>query len=170
MATNITDLAIGILVWDDQDNLLLLENESYPWGFAPPTTIAKAGSKPEKVADNLLQQLGIKVHNLDKIHDDTEDSAEHRRNGTYYQWIIYEASFGNQHKGVTEEEPKAAWVNSRRLQWLADRTKAYQEDQISDQNWEESPGLEQAWHDWLTYLDYVKSSIIDEDDYESSPT
>lgn len=162
------DLAVGILVWNEQDELLLLEKAEYPWGFTPPTVIVDQEQDPEEVARNRLDELGLETHNLESVFDDRDEGREHPLNGTYCQWVVFEAKFAGEYEGLSEEEPDATWASHEMLEALAKRTARYHEDQLSDEAWERQPGLDTSWHDILAELGVITSPRLAMDEFDET--
>lgn len=168
MSTPDLDLVIGAIVWNQQDELLLLEKDVYPWGFTPPTQTIERDEDPQQAMRKLLKELNIRTHNLKIIADDREDASEHPFDNTFYQWVVFEGMFAGSYQGVSEEEPRATWANYERLQQLAERTSLYQEDQMSEETWEQQPGLDPAWHDWLVHLEVIQSTPLAMDEFDET--
>lgn len=163
------NLVIGVLVWNEEDRLFLLEKSAYPWGYTPPAIIIDKDDDPEKSAYNLLQELNLKVHSLEIAADDRETNQEHELDSTYYQWVVYEAKFaGNLEELAETEGPSTGWFTHEALQQLADRTKRYYEDQLSDDAWEARPGLDTAWHDRLVGLGVIESPLLVLDEFDET--
>jgi len=146
--------SVGILVWRN-GNLLLIERKKLPFGFAPPAGHLDADVSFEEAAKRELQEeVGLKAENIKLIIEGRRNNPC-RRNGDWHYWKIYEAEAEGEPQMNEDEVKQIKFVDKELLVKLAEKTKQYLRQEISDDEWEKSPGLEPVWYDWLKSLKII---------------
>lgn len=147
--------SVGILVFRD-DELLLIERKKFPFGFAPPAGhVDEHGSFEEAARNELKEEVGLDALNLKLVKEGRKENPC-RRGSTWHYWKIYQTEVQGKIKPSKEETKQAGWYDRGALQQLADRTKDYLAKAIKEEDWQEQPGLEPVWHDWLSELGIIK--------------
>lgn len=161
MPNNCDNMSVGVIIQNPEGEFALLTRARFPIGVAPPAGHVDEHGTPEQAAiEEVGEELGliIAVSSLRKtvIQNRRVNNHCRRPGGDHHNWWVYEAY---EHSGDinpdADETQGADWYNSGQLQALADRTKAFQAGQISQEDWEASPGLEEVWLDFFTELGYI---------------
>lgn len=147
--------SVGMLVWRD-NNLLLIERKRPPFGFAPPAGHLDGDALFEDAAKRELQEeVGLKTENLKLLIEGRKDNPCRRNGGSWHYWKIYEVQASGEIRRSVEETKQAKFVNKELLAELAKKTEQYINKEISDSEWEKSPGLEPVWYEWLKALKII---------------
>jgi ADP-ribose pyrophosphatase YjhB (NUDIX family) len=137
--------SVGMLVWKD-DRLLLIERRRFPFGFAPPAGHVDGDLSFELAAKRELgEEVGLKTKNLKLLFEANINNNCRRKEGSWHHWKVYEVEAEGDVKRCDSETIKAEWFTSQAMKRLAQRTEAYIEKKITEEEWEESPGLELVW-------------------------
>lgn len=147
--------SVGILVWKD-DCLLLIERKKPPFGFAPPAGhVDDHGSFEQAATDELSEEVGLEVQSMKLLIEGRKDNPCRRKDGTWHYWKIYEVKALGEVKRSPEETKQAGFYTKENLQLLAKKTEKYLRGEISDIDWESSPGIEPVWYEWLKELNII---------------
>lgn len=147
--------SVGIHVWRN-GKLLLIERKKFPFGFAPPAGHVDKRSSYEKAAmEELFEEVGLQVASLKKIFEGRKDNPCRRPGGTWHHWKIYNAEVKGEVKRSLNETKQAGWYSKKEIEKLARRTKEYLSGQISENNWQRSPGIEPVWYEWMEKLEII---------------
>lgn len=149
--------SVGILVWKD-DLLLLIERGQPPFGFAPPAGHVDNDISFELAAKReLKEEVGLKAKDLKIVLEVKKDNQCRREKGTWHDWKIYVAQVVNSeiNRSPTETK-KAGWYSPSEIKTLAQKTKAFTADHISQADWDRNPGLEPVWYDHFKTLGILK--------------
>lgn len=146
--------SVGILVMRD-GKLLLIERKKPPFGFAPPAGhIDEHGSFKEAAKNELKEEVGLDVVSL-KLATKGRKENPCRRGSTWHYWEIYRAKTSGDIKRSEEETKQAGWYEEEDVEELAERTKQYLAGQITEEDWQQKPGLEPVWYEWFCDMDIV---------------
>lgn len=155
------NLSVGIVIRNKSGLYALLERRKFPVGFAPVAGhIDNHGSAEQAALDEAQEELGINLtpDNLQKTVIDTKRKNNQcvREGGSYHIWTVFESTIPHQALQPDVNETKGGrWFHPDELQALADRTRAYLRSEISESDWQKSPGLEHVWLDHLTELGHI---------------
>ena len=75
-----------------------------------------------------------------------------RSNGNWHHWKIYQIEASGTVNRSLDETKQAGFYTKDDLLRLAERTEQYQRGEIAEPDWEESPGIEPVWYEWLKEL------------------
>jgi 8-oxo-dGTP pyrophosphatase MutT (NUDIX family) len=154
--------SVGVVVKNIDGSFAILKRAKFPVGMAPPAGhIDDHGSAEQAALDEVEEELGLVIDPGDLqptlIQKRRIDNRCSRDGGDYHLWSVYEADqFVGDISPDPEETKGAGWYTPKQLQRLADRTKAYRNGKVAQEDWEKNPGLEEIWLDFLTELRYVK--------------
>ncbi len=148
--------SVGMLVRKGTD-LLLIERRRPPFGFAPPAGhVDGDATYEEAAARELTEEVGLRADSLKLVFEGDVDNPCRRIDGTWHHWKIYEVGVQDTHVERSEDETRqAGWYTIRQIRELAERTEQYMAHRISDEAWEQNPGLEKVW-----YAYFIKLGII----------
>jgi len=156
MAKQCDHKSVGILVWRD-DKLLLIERKKFPFGFAPPAGhLDEDGDDFEKAAKReLLEEVGLEAKNIELVAEGKKENLCRREGGAWHYWKIYQVEAEGEIKRSEDETKQAGWYGKDEITQMAKRTEKYAAGEISEQEWQEAPGLEVVWRDWLIDLKII---------------
>lgn len=158
--------SIGVILTNEHDELALLERRRFPVGIAPPAGhIDQHGGLEQAAVAEVLEEIGvpIAINGLKRLIDNRRIANTCRRiDGNYHDWTIYQAYTPSVQLLPSPDETRgASWYDRPSIANLARRTRLYQAGLISPDDWEQYPGLEPVWLDFLTELGYVKEHLAD---------
>lgn len=153
--------SVGMLVWKPLPNgsnvLLLIERKKPPFGFAPPA--GHVDDDPDHMTAalrELEEEVGIRGYGLGEIWVATLKNPCRREGGTHHDWRVYQTHVEDVDVKRSEDETKSyRWATSKELESLAERTRLYLKKEISEEDWQKSPGLEPVWYYLLAVQGYV---------------
>ncbi|MGH7196730.1 MAG: NUDIX hydrolase [Candidatus Saccharimonadales bacterium] len=154
--------SVGVIVENEYSDVALLKRARFPVGMAFPSGhIDNHGSPEQTAVDEAREELGLvlAISGLRQtvIQGRHVNNPCRRPGGGHHEWWVFETSeFEGELQPSADEAKSAGWYSRAELQDLADRTRAFQADQIPQTDWEASPGLEEVWLDFLTELRYVE--------------
>lgn len=152
MSKKCDNKSVGMIVYKG-DELLLIERMKKPFGFAPPAGhVDDHGSFEDAAREELEEEVGLQTKKLELIAEGRKENACRRKGGNYHYWKIYRAmADGEVHRSI-EETKQVDWYSKEQLASLAEKTEKYLDGGITDSEWEERPGLEPVWYEWLKEL------------------
>lgn len=141
--------SVGMLCWRDGKGgreLLLIERKKPPFGIAAPAGhVDEDGDDFEAAATRELEEeTGLKARKLRLLYEGRQDNPC-RRGGEYHYWKVYEVETDGALTPSPDEMKMADWYNEEGQEKLAKRTEDYLNGNISEEEWEKSPGLEPVW-------------------------
>ena len=144
--------SVGILVFKDAD-LLLIERGRPPFGFAPPAGHVDADVDFEHAAiRELKEEVGLNADHLELLIEGRRENPCRRPGGNWHYWKIYSTESADKIERSLEETKQADYHTLDKIQMLAKRTKQYLHGQITEGDWEISPGIEPVWAEWFREL------------------
>lgn len=144
--------SVGMLIWND-GKLLLIERKLFPFGFAPPAGhVDSHGSWDQAVRDEVNEEVGLIPKEIKLIAEGKKDNPCRRQGGSWHYWKIYEVRTEGELRRSEVETKQAGWYEKDRIAVLAKRTEKYLAHELSDEEWEESPGIEPVWYQWFKEL------------------
>lgn len=155
MPKNCDHTSVGMLVWQN-DRLLLIERKKLPFGFAPPAGhVDDKGTFQKAATEELFEEVGLRAQALELLTEGGKNNPCRRQDGTWHYWKIYRVVATGAIQPSSDETKQAGFYTKKNLQHLAKKTEQYLAGQISEKDWENSPGLEPVWHEWLTELKII---------------
>lgn len=147
--------SVGMQVWRE-GKLLLIERRKFPFGFAPPAGHVDGRPSFEKAAEEELEEeVGLRVKNLKLLLEERKDNPCRREGGTWHYWKIYNVEAEGEVQRSLEETKKAGWYSRKEIENLAKRTEEYLSGEISEDEWQKSPGFEPVWYKWMKDLKII---------------
>lgn len=157
MVKECDNLSVGVIIRDLEGKIALLKRAKFPVGIAAPAGhVDDHGSLEQTAIQEVQEELGLTIHKsgLHKVIDNLRVENQCRRpGGDHHAWTVFEtADFSGKLQPSEDETKGARWYTPSEIQQLADRTKAYQTGNISEEEWQAEPGLEEIWLNFLQRL------------------
>lgn len=73
----------------------------------------------------------------------------------WHHWKVYSAETSGDLRRSEDETKRANWYSKEDIKKLAQRTEQYNAKQISEEEWEKSPGLEPVMYEWFKELNVI---------------
>jgi len=147
--------SVGMLVWQ-YDKLLLIERKRFPFGFAPPAGHVDGDLSFEIAAKReLLEEVGLEVIGIKLLIEGKKENACRREDGTWHDWKIYQVETIGEIKRSEDETKQAGFYSRDDILTLVEKTEKYLRGGIDQVDWEQSPGLESVWCEWLKELKII---------------
>ena len=147
--------SVGMLVWREK-SLLLIERARFPFGFALPAGHVDGDATFEDSARReLKEEVGLETSDLNLIAEGRKENKCRREDGTWHYWKIYQVTATGEIKRSEDETKKAGWYNTDQIKALAYKTEKYNNKEISEEEWNKSPGLEPVMYDWFKELKII---------------
>ena len=153
MSSRICDhTSVGMIVRNGED-ILLIERRKPPYGFAAPAGHVDGDPSFDVAAwRELEEEVGLKGTSLSLVIDLNKTNPCRRPDGTWHHWKVYEISAEGNFTRSLSETKQVGWYSPEQILKLGARTLAYLNKDISDSDWQESPGLEPIWYEHFKYL------------------
>lgn len=152
MAKKCDNKSVGMLIWKD-GKLLLIERKKFPFGFAPPAGHVDDFPSEEAAArGETEEEVGLKVESLRLVVEGRKENPCRRDGGDHHVWSIFEVEASGEIKRSKDETKQVGWYSPEDIKPLMERTSKYREGEISDEEWEQKPGIEPVWFDWFEEL------------------
>lgn len=147
--------SVGMLVWKE-GKLLLIERKKYPFGFAIPAGhVDEDKSFDDAAKRELKEEVGLDTAELKLVAEGREENPCRREDGSWHLWKIYEIMATGELEGNIEETKRIDWYSQEEIKKLATRTEKYLNKEVSDEKWEENPGLEPVMYNWFQKLKII---------------
>ena len=155
MAKTCDHTSVGMLVWKD-DKLLLIERAKFPFGFAIPAGHVDGDKSFEESAiRELKEEVGLDAKELELVVEARKDNPCRRDGGTWHYWKIYKVIASGDVDRSRDETKKAGWYDVSQIKELCDKTEKYNNKNISEEEWQDSPGLEPIMYEWFKELKII---------------
>jgi len=140
--------SVGIIIRKGS-KLLLIERKKPPFGFAPPAGhVDDHGSFEQAARDEVREEVGLNVTDLKLIAEGRRENYCRRKGGTWHYWKLYKAGATGDLKRSEDETKRAGWYSNEQIEDLSQRTAKYLADEITEEEWQNNPGLETIWLQW----------------------
>jgi ADP-ribose pyrophosphatase YjhB (NUDIX family) len=144
--------SVGMLVRKD-GSLLLIERKKLPFGFAPPAGHVDEDVSFEDAARRELgEEVGLKTKEMILLVEGRKENLCRRDGGSWHYWKIYSVETDGEIRRSLDETKQARYFGAEELSELVMKTERYIAGEIKPEAWEESPGLEPVWYEWLKKL------------------
>lgn len=154
--------SVGVVLRDEEGNLALLKRGRFPVGIAPAAGHIDDHGSPEQAAvDEVFEEIGVTLEVKDLspliVARDIPNVCR-RPNGDHHVWTVYAATVptGTIITPDKEQTKGARWYTAAEVAELAQRTRAYRHGDVPEESWQQDPGLEEIWLDFLTKLDVIE--------------
>ncbi len=145
--------SVGVIIINEDKEILLIERKKFPLGFAAPSGHIDDFDGPEACAKGeVREEVGLTILRLNLVLEETKHNPCRREGGGHHRWWIYDAEVDGVVEGSEDETKQVVWCNSEKINELMYRTKAYQLGEISEKEWENNPGLELVWYEFFKQL------------------
>jgi len=147
--------SVGMLIRKD-NRLLLIERKLFPFGFAPPAGHVDNKGGYEKAAKKEVQEeVGLNATKLKLVIEGKKDNKCRRKGGDWHYWKVYEVEAEGELMPSGEEVKQIGWYTEKQIKELAQRTRNYINGEISEEEWQKSPGIEIVWYEWFKQLKII---------------
>lgn len=147
--------SVGMLVWKD-DKLLLIERAKFPYGFAIPAGHVDGDLTYEESAKReLKEEVGLETETLRLVAEGRKENPCRREDGSWHYWKIYQVTTTGDIDRSRDETKQAEWYTIDQLRELGNKTEKYNAKEISEEAWNESPGLELVMYEWFKELKII---------------
>lgn len=144
-----------MLIWKN-DKLLLIERKLFPFGFAPPAGhVDDKGSFENAAREEVQEEVGLTSLKIKLIAEGKKENPCRRKGGTWHYWKIYEVETTGEIKRSEDETKQVNWFSQNQIRKLANRTNEYLAGKISEEDWQNLPGIEPVWLEWFKELQIV---------------
>ena len=156
MAKKCDNKSVGMLVWNE-GNLLLIERKRPPYGFAPPAGhLDEDGDEYETSARReLWEEVGLTAKSLELKIEGRKENHCRREGGTHHYWKVYEVIASGKIKRNIDETKQVGWYSRDKLGEFAKRTEDYIAGNVSEIEWQSSPGIEPVWYELMKELSII---------------
>ena len=138
-------ISVGMIV-EKGGKILLIERKKFPFGMAPPAGHVDGDESYEIAARReLKEEVGLGVTRLELLWEGKKENSCRRKDGTWHYWKVYGAEVEGDIETSDEEVKRFGWYDSEQIEKLLERTNRYRKGEISDEEWEERPGVELVW-------------------------
>jgi ADP-ribose pyrophosphatase YjhB (NUDIX family) len=150
---NCDNTSVGIVVYNTDGKLLLIERKKFPPGFALPAGHVDADKSYEDAARRELQEeTGLIAKKLELVGEGRKENKCRRPGGDWHYWKIYKAEVEGAIKKNEDETKGIDWFSPEQIKRLAERTEDYLYQKISEDEWVLKPGLEPVMYEWFKEL------------------
>lgn len=148
--------SVGILIKNGAGELLLIERKKPPFGFAPPAGHVDEHCSYEKAVENeTREEVGLEPIRISFIAQKRKGNPCRRKGGTWHHWRIYRVETRGRIRRSQDETKQAGWYNKAKIKSLATKTELYLTGEITEEEWQKSPGLEPVWQEWFKDLELI---------------
>lgn len=138
------------------ERILLIERGKEPYGFAVPAGHVDGDASFEiAAARELKEEVGLDAKDLKLAIQGRKENKCRREDGAWHFWKIYEVEADGQIKGCEDETKQVGWYTIDQIKELARRTEKYLNKEVSEEDWQNAPGLEPIMRDWFTELKII---------------
>lgn len=154
--------SVGMIVnHPDRKSIAILKRAKFPFGYACPAGHIDGDENPEKAAQReLKEEVGLdgRSTTFRVVYEGRKENPCRRQGGNWHHWTIFRAEATSSVIVRSEDETvEADWYTQEQIQQLAKRTQQYIDGLVTEQEWEEDPGLEPIWFEFLEGLGIVAS-------------
>lgn len=156
-------MSVGVLIFDADNRLLMITRAHAPSGIAPVAGHVRDEHPDYTHLDAAIaetrEEVGLTVtrEDLRRVYIQWHQSRcgadiPHPSGG--HDWQVYVATrWSGTVVRAEEEATDARWYTPEQVQELAERTFAYARGEVTEEEWEASPGLEPVWAEILSVLE-----------------
>lgn len=147
--------SVGMIVEKD-GKTLLIERAKFPKGFACPAGHVDEDDSYENSAKReLKEEVGLDATKITLITEKRKENPCRREDGSWHYWKIYKVEVEGELNRSLDETKKAGWYTKDEIKKLGERTEEYLNGKISEDEWNENPGLEPVWFEWFKELEII---------------
>lgn len=147
--------SVGILIYKD-DKILLIERAKFPIGFAMPAGhVDEDKTFKESAQRELKEEVGLDTIELKLIAEGRKENKCRREDGTWHYWKIYKIVAAGEIERSKDETKQVRWYSIEQIKQLGYKTEKYNNKEISEDEWNENPGLEPVMYEWFKKLKII---------------
>lgn len=147
--------SVGMIIRND-GRLLLIERRKPPFGFAPPAGhVDDKGSFENAAKEEVEEEVGLIAKVIKLVAEGRKNNRCRREGGSWHYWKVYEVETEGELKRSEDETKQAGWFSVDEIKFLTERTQDYLVGKISEDEWQESPGIEPVWAEWFQQLEII---------------
>lgn len=146
--------SVGMIIKKD-GRILLIERRKPPFGFAPPAGHLDGDTFDHSAVRETEEEVGLKTENIKLLSEGRKENKCRRTGGDWHYWKIYEVVSEGEVKRSEDETKQAGWFSAEQIKQLAQKTQGYVDRKISEDEWQQSPGLEPVWCEWFKELGII---------------
>ena len=144
--------SVGMIIKREKDTLLI-ERRKPPFGFAPPAGhVDDKGSFENAAKEEVEEEVGLSPKDIKLLLEGRKNNSCRREGSSWHYWKIYQVDTDGDIKRSKDETKQAGWFSTDQIRSLAQGTEKYRAGEISEKEWQQSPGLEPVWLDWFKEL------------------
>ena len=148
--------SVGIVVRDEKQRILLLERKKFPPGFASPAGhVDDQETCTNAAIRELKEETGLDVLNIQLVLEIDMNNKCRRINGSWHHWCVYQAIVKGELIRNIDEAKQIGWYTIDEVKNLGHKTEEYLLGNISDEIWQQFPGLEPVWYDFFKKLSLI---------------
>ena len=155
MSKKCNHTSVGMIV-KKGDKILLIERAKLPFGYAIPAGHVEDGEEYEAAAvRELKEEVGLDSTRLDLVIEGRMENPCRREDGNWHFWKIFQISVEGEVARSEDETKRVNWYSHDQIRQLAARTEDYKAGGISEEAWENNPGLEPVMSDWFKKIGLI---------------
>ncbi|MEU4386815.1 NUDIX hydrolase [Promicromonospora sp. NPDC023805] len=111
--------SVGILIFNERNEILMIDRGTFPFGIAPPAGhVDQHGSYEQAAIEEAKEEVGLDIHDVELVSEGRVENRCRRINGSWHYWKVYRA-YANGALTLSPRETKGAeWCNVERLKEL----------------------------------------------------
>jgi len=147
--------SVGMIIKRGKD-ILLIERKKPPFGFAPPAGhVDDKGSFANAAREEVKEEVGLNSGEIRLIAEGRKENHCRRECGTWHYWKIYQVEADGEIERSKIETKHVGWFSIDLIKSLALKTEKYLAGEISEKEWQQSPGIEPVWLEWFRKLTII---------------
>ena len=154
----------GVIIRNNQGELLLIERKSWPYGMAMPAGHLDGDTSEIGAVREIAEEVGLNILSQELVLEKEFDNPCKRTGGDHHRFYVYKAEEWIGKPFIREEEKdkvrKIIWVSIGKLELLSARTEEFADRYgldpekdtapltralCDDKKWQNNPGLEPVW-------------------------
>lgn len=144
------------MIVEKDGKILLIERAKFPKGFACPAGHVDGDGDYETSAKReLKEEVGLDATELTLVADMRMENPCRREGGSWHHWKVYKTEASGELVRSLDETKKVGWYDVQEIKSLGAKTEEYRAGNISEEAWNENPGLEPIWYDWFKELNII---------------
>lgn len=146
--------SVGVLIWNDNNKLLLIERKIYNPGFAIPAGHQDGDDAKTTAHKEVSEEVGLQIEEVQKRLVISLKNPCKRAGGSYHDWTIFEAIQWSGVVNPSEDETKGyRWISRQELQDLARRLEGFAQSEDVPLETDELPRIVQATNERKSWID-----------------